>query len=83
MVRVLTEQLDPTEYGELALGLTIAALVYQVVNGGINNGIGRFYSIAVEKDDLNGYLHASLRMLLGINYCNWLYDCIVGCTYIA
>lgn len=76
LVRVLTEQLDPTEYGELALGLTIAALVYQVVTGGINNGIGRFYSIAVEKDDLNGYLHASLRMLF------WASLIIIGFTIV-
>jgi O-antigen/teichoic acid export membrane protein len=64
LVRVLTEKLEPTEYGELALGLTIAGLVYQVVMGGINNGIGRFYSIAIEKKDLDGYLRASFRMLL-------------------
>ena len=68
LVRVLTEKLNPTEYGELALGLTIAALVYQVVNGGINNGIGRFYSIAVEKGDLDGYLRASFRMLLWASF---------------
>ena len=63
LVRVLTEKLDPTEYGELGLGLTIAALVYQVVNGGINNSIGRFYSIAIEKKDFDGYLRASFHML--------------------
>ena len=68
LVRVLTEKLDPTEYGELALVLTIAALVYQVVNGGINNAIGRFYSIAVEKGDLDGYLRASFRMLFWASF---------------
>ena len=76
LVRVLTEQLDPSDYGELALGLTIAALVYQVVNGGINNGIGRFYSIAVEKDDLDGYLRASFRMLL------WASLVVIGFTIV-
>ncbi|MCP5410268.1 MAG: lipopolysaccharide biosynthesis protein [Chromatiaceae bacterium] len=63
LVRVLTEYLDPAEYGELALGLTIATLVNQVVMGGISNGISRFYSIAAEKGDLVGYLQASGRLL--------------------
>lgn len=63
LVRVLTEYLDPTQYGQLALGLTIAGLVNQVVMGGITAGIGRFYSIAAEKGDLPGYLDASRRLM--------------------
>ncbi|WP_089724567.1 lipopolysaccharide biosynthesis protein [Candidatus Thiosymbion oneisti] len=63
LVRMLTEYLDPAEYGELALGLTIATLVNQVVMGGIIAGIGRIYSIAAEKGDLGGYLQASWRLL--------------------
>lgn len=64
LVRVLTEYLDPAQYGQLALGLTIAGLVNQVVMGGVTAGIGRFYSIAAEKNDLPSYLHAS-RWLMG------------------
>jgi O-antigen/teichoic acid export membrane protein len=64
LVRVLTEYLEPSEYGELALGLTIAGLINQVVMGGVSAGIGRFYSIAAEKGDLWGYLRAS-RWFLG------------------
>lgn len=63
LVRVLTEHLDPTQYGQLALGLTVTGLVNQVVMGGIGNGIGRFYSIAAEKQDLHGYLRASRRLI--------------------
>lgn len=63
MVRVLTEYLDPAQYGELALSLTLAALVNQVVMGGIINGIGRFYSIAAEKQNFGSYLNASLHLL--------------------
>lgn len=63
LVRVLTEYLEPTEYGQLALGLTLAGLVNQLVMGGVMAGIGRFYPIAVERDDLNGYLHASHRLV--------------------
>lgn len=64
LVRVLTEYLEPAQYGQLALGLTVAGLVNQVVMGGVTAGIGRFYSIAAEKNDLPGYLHAS-RQLMG------------------
>ena len=63
LVRVLTEYLSPDEYGQLTLGLTIAGLVNQVVMGGINNGIGRYYSISAEKGDLWGYLRASGQLL--------------------
>jgi O-antigen/teichoic acid export membrane protein len=63
LVRVLTEYLAPAQYGQLALGLTVAGLVNQVVMGGVTNGIGRFYSIAAEKQDLVGYLHATRYLL--------------------
>lgn len=64
LVRVLTEYLEPEQYGQLALGLTAAGLVNQIVMGGMSNGISRYYSIAVEKKDLSGYMHAS-SLLMG------------------
>jgi O-antigen/teichoic acid export membrane protein len=63
LVRILTEHLDPTQYGQLALGLTVAGLVNQMVMGGINNGISRYYSIAFEKKELHSYLRASRLMM--------------------
>jgi O-antigen/teichoic acid export membrane protein len=63
LVRVLTEYLEPAQYGQLALGLTVAGLVNQVVMGGVTAGIGRFYSIAAEKCDLPSYLRASQRLM--------------------
>lgn len=62
MVRVLTENLDTSEYGQLALVLTVTTLVNQVVMGGIISGLGRFYSIALAKGDLLGYIHAAQRL---------------------
>lgn len=64
LVRVLTEQLDPLQYGQFALGLTVAGLINQVVMGGIINGISRYYSIASEKKDLHRYLLASLKLMI-------------------
>lgn len=63
LVRVLTKYLDPAQYGQLALGLTVAGLVNQVVMGGVSNSIGRFYSIAAEKNDVPGYLLATRQLL--------------------
>lgn len=64
LVRVLSEYLDPTQYGQLALGLTVAGLINQVITGGIQNAIARFYTIAVEKQDVKSYLLASHQLLL-------------------
>jgi O-antigen/teichoic acid export membrane protein len=63
LVKELTHYLAPAQYGQLALGLTAAGLVNQVVMGGIIAGIGRFFAIAVEKKDLPGYLSASKRLM--------------------
>ena len=64
LVRTLTGRLDAATYGELALGLTVAGLVNQVVTGGVNNGIARYYAIAAEKQELPGYISASRRLTL-------------------
>lgn len=63
LVRVLTEHLSPTEYGELALALTIAGLLNQVIFGGMTNGISRYYAIAAESSDLHAYLHDARSLL--------------------
>ena len=63
LVRVLTERLDPAQYGQLALGLTVAGLLNQTVLGGISAGIARLYSIADERQALRAYLLDSARLL--------------------
>ena len=63
LVRVLTEHLDPAVYGELALGLTVAGLLQQVVLGGVTAGARRFYAVAAERGDLGGYRLGAARLL--------------------
>jgi O-antigen/teichoic acid export membrane protein len=63
-VRVLTGYLSPEQYGELALAITFGDLVGQVLTGGLVAGVGRFYSIALERADLHQYLRAS-HMCMG------------------
>lgn len=63
-VRLLTELLSPTAYGELALGMTIATLVNQIILGPLGGGIIRFYAPAAEHSDLAGYLNAAKKLVL-------------------
>jgi O-antigen/teichoic acid export membrane protein len=63
-VRILTGLLDPAAYGELALGMTVATLVNQVVLGPIGNGVTRFYAPAQEQGDIGGYLNAIRQLVL-------------------
>ena len=60
---MLTELLDPAAYGELALGMTVAAVVNQTVIGPLGNGVARFYAPAQERGDLGGYLRAVRRLV--------------------
>jgi O-antigen/teichoic acid export membrane protein len=63
-VRLLTELLAPAEYGELALGLTVSALVNQTILGPLANGVTRFYAPAQEQGDVGGYLSAVRRLVM-------------------
>ena len=69
LIRILTEFFDPSGYGELALSLTIAILINQVGMGGLISSFGRFYSIAIENNDLNNYLEVSVRSLMFVSIC--------------
>ncbi|MEJ7759401.1 MAG: lipopolysaccharide biosynthesis protein [Gemmatimonadaceae bacterium] len=61
-VRLTTEMLDAGEYGELALGMTLAILINQIVLGPLLNGVTRFYTPAAEQGELRGYLRAVRRL---------------------
>ncbi len=63
-VRLITELLAPAAYGELALGLTVSALVNQTILGPLANGVSRFYAPAREQGDLGGYLSAVRRLAM-------------------
>jgi O-antigen/teichoic acid export membrane protein len=62
-VKVLTQRLEPAQYGQLALALTLGTLTCQVSMSGVMPGIVRYYTIAVEKGDVRGYLKASSRAM--------------------
>ena len=64
LIKVLTAYLNKTEYGELALVLTFAGLVNQLVMGGIAGGIGRFYSVASETNTLPAYAAEVMQLMI-------------------
>lgn len=63
LVRVLTEHLDPAQYGQLALALTLGTLIGQVAFSGAMPGIMRYYTMAVEKNEVHEYFSATIRMM--------------------
>lgn len=63
-VRVLTGLLAPAEYGELALGMTIASLVNQTVFGPLGNGVTRFFAPAQEQGNFGAYLNTVRQLVL-------------------
>ncbi len=59
LVRVLTNYLDPFEYGRLGLVLTVSTFSSQIFLSGVPSVASRFYSIAVENNDLKGFLRST------------------------
>lgn len=57
-IRILTGIMAPSAFGELALAMTIATLIGQVIFGPLSNGVTRFYVPAAERGELNGYFKA-------------------------
>jgi len=63
-VRLLTQVLNPTLYGELALGLTIGGLVNQLVFGPLQQGILRFFGPAQEACELRDCIFGIFTLLV-------------------
>ena len=55
-VRLLTGVLSPDVYGELALGMTVAMFVTQIVLAPLGGSAGRFFASAREKGELTSFL---------------------------
>lgn len=64
LVKVLTLLLEPSQYGQLALGLTIAGLTNQIILGGISGAIARFYPVSMEEHDFHSYYKEALRLYI-------------------
>jgi O-antigen/teichoic acid export membrane protein len=62
LMKLLTEYLEPEEYGKLALGLTLSNLVTQTLMGSVTSSVTRFFSVAVKKNNLTDYLYATRNL---------------------
>ncbi|MDX9988224.1 oligosaccharide flippase family protein [Thiothrix unzii] len=62
-IRLLTEYLSPTEYGELTLGLTVSLIVNQLLIGPLGSGVTRFYCTSIEKQQESDFISATIRLL--------------------
>ncbi len=63
-VRLLTGLLTPDSYGQLALGMTVATLIGQVLFGPLGSGAMRFFAPAREAGALGSYFLAVKSLLL-------------------
>lgn len=54
-IKILTNMLGPTGYGQLALGLTIAGLLNTYAYGPVANVVARYFSVYRERGRLNIY----------------------------
>jgi O-antigen/teichoic acid export membrane protein len=55
-IAALTKMLDPSEYGNMALTLTVWSCAQLLIFGPMSMGAMRWYSVAAEKDQLRDYL---------------------------
>ena len=63
-IRILSEMMTPSEYGLLALGMTLATFSGQTLFGPLCAGAGRFYALAQEAGELRLYLKGVRKLVL-------------------
>ncbi len=63
-IRILSEMMPPSEYGLLALGMTLATVSSQVLFGPICAGMARFYVLAQEAREVRLYLKGVRKLVL-------------------
>lgn len=61
-IKILTQYLSPSIYGDVAIGLTIATLINQLVFGPISAGVLRLYSEAHQQDCIGDYYSGVLSL---------------------
>ncbi len=86
-VRLMTNLLDPTSYGELALGMTVVILAQQLVLGPLSGAFLRFFAPAREANQLGAYLQSiqvlvrqATGVLVGLAGLLTLALCLLGHT---
>lgn len=63
LVKLLTTELNPEQFGLLALSLTAVGLINQLAMNSFGASIGRFYPVALAQNNLPQYTKAALNIL--------------------
>lgn len=63
-VRLLTEALQPAAYGELALAMTLATLLNQVLLGPLSGATMRFFAPSEESGQILAFIQGARRLLV-------------------
>jgi len=82
-LRILTELLSPTLFGEFTLGLTIAFFSTQIIFGPKANGIVRYYAIAQKEGKMQSYVHSINEILYRAAALTAILGSIVVCVLVA
>src|SRR5689334_3505256 len=61
-VRLLTRNLEPEEYGGLALGMTISTFTAQILFAPVGQAAVRYFRPAVDGGALNAFLRVTARL---------------------
>lgn len=71
-VRLITEKLLPSSYGEISLALTIGILFQQILFGPLSGSYLRFYSVANEKNEISPFLQAVKKTTFQSSFISFL-----------
>jgi O-antigen/teichoic acid export membrane protein len=63
LLKVLSKNISPDEFGNLALIISYSLIVTQVLSGPLSNGARRFFIIAGSEDDLYNYYLATQNLI--------------------
>ena len=69
LVKVLSDLISMEQFGQITLAITLVAFTSQILIGSVNAGIGRYYSIAKDENDMHNFLHAVKVILSFLNSC--------------
>ena len=78
LIKVLTQAISPQQYGLYSLLMTFVFFQTQVLMGGTNAAIGRYYSIGVSENNVANYFTGSMKLLRRIFSFTFAFGLIIA-----
>ena len=63
LLKILSKNISPDEFGNLALVISYSLIVSQLLSGPLSSGVKRFFIIADSEDDLYNYYLAAQNLI--------------------